>query len=233
MKTLKTFILILLILNTLTFFAQNKGVNNKYEVLDPNHAGKIFRNPIQKAEKPSGSPYKLNTFTQAKVANVDQKAFMRYNIFKDEFEFLNAKKDTLILDKLEDFNTISFNDIGNKYELLNYSNSKNNSIYGYLIPIYEKDGFTLYKKENINFYEGKVAKTTLERSMPSKFVQSENTYFFKNKQQFTTELPSSKKNLNKLFPDKKEAIDTYFKENKLGFKDENDLKKILDLISGF
>lgn len=233
MKTLKIFTQIILVLYTINIQAQQNGVNFKYDVLDPNHAGKIFRNTVQKAAKPEGSPYSKETFTLAKVSNVEQKAFMRYNVYTDEFEFLNAKKDTLILDKLDDFSLISIENSTTKYQLSNYTNSKNKQFYGYLIPFYEKNHFTLYKKENVNFYEGKVAKTTLERNMPAKYVKSTNTYFFKNKDEIITEFPSSKKALLKLYPSNKDSLDVFIKENKIDFNDETDLKKILDFISAF
>lgn len=47
-----------------------------------------------------------------------------------------------------------------------------------------------------------------------------------------TEFPENKKGLIKLFPDKKEVFETFLKENKINFSDENDLKKLIDLISG-
>jgi hypothetical protein len=64
-----------------------------------------------------GSPYTQKMFAQAKVGTVEQKNFMRYNVFNDEFEFISAQKDTLILDKIEDFGTIVFPETNRKVSI--------------------------------------------------------------------------------------------------------------------
>ncbi|MCZ8197815.1 MAG: hypothetical protein O9267_09425 [Flavobacterium sp.] len=180
-----------------------------------------------------GSPYTQKMFSQAKVGTVEQKNFVRYNVFNDEFEFISAQKDTLILDKIEDFGTIVFTETNKKYQLTTYTNSKNKLFYGYVINLKELNGFILFKKENITFMEEKIAKTSLEVNMPAKFVKSGDTFFLKNKEKGTSEFPENKKGLLKLFPDKKEAIETFLKENKIDFDSESDLIKIIDFIATF
>lgn len=230
---MKKILQIILFICFFSSFSQQNGLNNKYEVLDPNNSGKIFRNPIYQKGKPIGSPYQQKMFALAKVGTIDQKSLLRYNIFNDEFEFITTRKDTLILDKIEDFATIVFTETTKKYQLTTYTNSKNKLFYGYLINLKEINGFTLFKKENIIFSEEKIAKTSLEVNMPAKFVKSGDTYFLKNKDNGTSEFPDNKKGLLKLFPDKKEAIETFLKENKIDFDSESDLMKIIDFIVTF
>ncbi len=201
------------------------------EVLDPSTSGKIFRNKANSKNKPQGSPYLQKMFAPAKVDNVVQKVFMRYNVFNDNFEFITPKNDTLILDKIDDFGTIIFAATNKKYKLTQYVDTKNKLFNGYLISLYEKGDFVLYKKENITFYEEKLAKTSLERDMPAKFVKSNDFFFFKNKDKGTIEFPENKKQLLKLFPDKKEAIETFLKENKINFDEESDKMKIIDFLN--
>ncbi len=223
-------LLVFVIFYSTLVFGQN-GQELKYQVLNPDHAGKIFRNPKKASEKPLGTPYKTDRFILTQVSNVAQKAFMRYNIYTDEFEFLNTKNDTLILDKFDDFNTIIFNDI-EKYKLLNYTYD-DKPAFGYLIEIYSKEDLAFYKKEKVDFYQGKTAKTSLERDMPSKYVKANAIYFFRTKDNIIIEFPRNKKQLIKLYSNKKEAIETFFKENKTNFENENDLKKVIDLIATF
>jgi hypothetical protein len=192
--------------------------------------GKLFKTPEK--IKILGSPYNEKMFSQAIVATIEQKPFMRYNIFYDEFEFISAKKDTLILDKTEYFGEIVFTNTKKKFKLTTYTNLKNKLFYGYLIDLYSKNEVILYKKDNISFTEEKLAKTSLERDMPAKSAMNSPVYFLKFKDKMATEFPENKKGLIKLFSDKKEIIEIFFKENKLNFSDENDLKKIIDLISG-
>lgn len=180
-----------------------------------------------------GSPYTQKMFAQAKVGTVEQKNFMRYNVFNDEFEFISAQKDTLILDKIEDFGTIVFPETNKKFQLVTYTNSKNKLFYGYLQNLKENNGFAIFKKENIQYVDGKIAKTSMEVNMPAKYVKMDDTFFLKNKDKGTSEFPENKKGLLKFFPDKKDAIESFLKENKIDFDSESDLMKIIDFIATF
>ena len=89
-------------------FSQNQGVGFRFEVLDPNHAGKIFKNSQLEIEKPAGSPYLQSKFTMVKVESVKETTLIRYDVYKDDFKFITAKKEILILDKIDDFSNIKF-----------------------------------------------------------------------------------------------------------------------------
>jgi len=200
------------------------------EVQHPDIAGKLFRNAKSKNNKPVGSPYLQQAFLSANVEDLNIKAFMRYNVFNDEFEFITPKNDTLILDKIEDFGKINFPGLQKKYRLVVYTDN-GRLTNGYLIELHSKVDYTLYKKENIGFTEEKIAKTTLESAMPAKYTKSVDTYFLKAASGNTTEFPTGKKALIKMFPDKKQAIETYLKTNKINFDNESDLIKIVDFLA--
>lgn len=201
---------------------------------DPNSGrmvGTTFRNSSTKAKKPLGSPYISPAFAVAKVENLNISAPMRYNAFGDEFEFITTKNDTLILDKIEDFSHIVFSGNKRNYHLVIYVNSKNSLTNGYLIELYNKSNYTLFEKENISFTEEKVAKTTLEVGMPARYTKTDDTYFLRMPNGNTTEFPDGKKALAKLFPDKKQAIETFVKTNKIDFDNEADLVKVIDFLA--
>ena len=201
------------------------------EILDPQYAGKIFRNTNNQGEKIQGSPYYQLMFASAKVENVVSKAIMRYNAYRDEFEFIGPKNDTLLLDKIDDFGTIVFLGSNKKYKLVTYSNNIEKSHKGYLIELYSKANFTLFKREWVSFYAGKKAKTSLEKDMPAKFNKESDSYYLKDTNGNITDFPESKKQLTKLFPDKKEAIETFVKENKIDFDADADRIKIIDFLA--
>ena len=226
----KFIIIIALTVQTGILYPQNQGVGHKFEILDPNHAGKIFRNPLAQISKPQGSPYSNPNFSFAKVENVQEKSKMRYNAYSDEIEFITAKNDTLILDRLEDFKDVTFVATNRKYKLVNYLNLDDKFQFGYLIDVYQKNDFGLFKKENIGLTDEKIAKTTLEQSAPAKYYQSSDTYFLKTKDKIF-EFPSSRKKLSKAFLDKKDAIEAFVKENKIDFDNESDKIKIIDFLS--
>lgn len=227
---MKSVLVLFLVLKLSFCLSQNQGVGNKFEVIDPSRTGKIFRNPIKEATKIEGSPYLIANYRNVKVDSVNQEAKMRYNVFIDEFEFITPKNDTLILDKIDDFKNLNFVATNTKYKLVNYLNVNDKFQFGYLIDLYQKNDFGLLKKENIQLTEEKTAKTSLEQSMPAKYFRSSDIYFFKNKDKIS-EFPSNKKRLSKIFPAKKEAIETFVKENKIDFDKEADKIKIIDFLS--
>ena len=198
---------------------------------DGRMVGGAFRNRSVKKVKVIGSPYQNPMFASAKVGNIAGPIWMRYSIYNDEFEFITPKNDTLIADKIEDFSDITF---GNKikYKLITYTNRKNQLYHGYLITMYQKGDYSLFKKENITFVDEKIAKTTLETNMPAKYVKSSDTFYLKNKNFGITEFPDGKKALIKLNPGKKELIENFIKENKISFDEQSDMIKIVDFLAG-
>lgn len=223
------FLVALLIFITFSSFSQEDRSGGKSFKYQPVLGNGVFREEA-KTKEIQGSPYIINNFSLVKVDNVEEKSKMRYNVYKDEFEFITVKNDTLILDKLEDFKNLTFVATNTKYKLVNYINLDDKFQFGYLIDIYQKNDFGLFKKENIGLTEEKIAKTSLEQNMPAKYYKSGDIYFLKTKDKIV-EFPSSKKRLSKNFPDKKEAIETFVKENKIDFDKEVDKIKIVDFLS--
>jgi hypothetical protein len=219
-----------LVLITNFVFCQNNSGGGKSQNYNPNLTGGVFRSNNSAVIKPLGSPYFLETFSNVKVENINLNAKMRYNVFNDEFEFISTKNDTLILDKLEDFKDLIFVATNTKFKLINYLNLDNKIQYGYLIDIYQKNDFGLFKKDNILLTEEKIAKTSLEQSSPAKYNKSNPIYFLKTIDKIV-EFPSNKKRLIKNFPDKKEQIEAFLKENKIDFDKEIDRIKIIDFLT--
>lgn len=223
MKTIRPLTLFILLF-CLTAFAQDKTTTAKV-------TGSYYSNPKIKYDKPQGSPYAQPLFASAKITDVPQKYYMRFNVYADEFEFITPKNDTLILDKIDAFNSITFTANNKNYNLLSYTDPKGKFINGYLIKVYAKNNVTLYEKETVIFYEQKIAKTTMERNMPARFAKNDNTYYIEVKSGTIVEFPDSKKRLLKLLPEHKEALETFLKENKVSFDDPSDLIKIVAFLA--
>lgn len=194
-------------------------------------ATRILRNNKSQGAKIQGSPYLQKTFALAQVEKVTQKYYMRYNVYGDEFEFITPQNDTLILDKIKDFDKITFVGNNKKYVLTDYLNFAKKNIHGYLIMLHNKGPYTLFLKENISYYDGKVAKTSMERDMPARYVPAESTYYLKNNEQGIVEFPENKKQLLKLFPEKKTEIENFLKEQNITFDEEYNKIKIIDFLA--
>lgn len=191
----------------------------------------IFNSSNENYElKIEGSPYENKSFKDVLVAQVNTTAKMRYNGYKDEFEFITPEFQTLILDKIEIYANLQFVDSKIKYLLTSYTNANNKIIYGYLIDIHENGDYGLLRKDNISIQDEKIPKTTLESGMPAKYYSSGTDYFFRNKT-FIQEFPKNKKRLCKIFPDKKESIELFVKENTIDFDNIQDKIKIIDYLA--
>jgi hypothetical protein len=219
------------LIGTILFFMASDCICQTYSE-DQRMVGGTFRNRSQTKGKPLGSPYQQIMFASARVSNIPNPVYMRFNVFTDEFEFITPKNDTLVADKIETFSDITFTGSNTRYLLLPYTNHKNQLNNGYLMVIYQKGDYVLLKKENIHFVEEKIAKTTLEMSMPAKYVKSADTYYLKYKDQITAAFCENKKALIKLYPDKKAATESFLKENKISFEEQSDMIKIVDFLVG-
>lgn len=222
----KILALLLAVLLSITTNAQNKDVSgrkiNPYNV----HITGMDRFV---AQKPEGSPYLNKAFSLAKIDDTEAKFPMRYNAYTDEFEFLNSKNDTLVLDKTAAYAKITFSGSNKKYILNNYINFTGKDYTGYLIEQYQKNKWACLKRERVGFYPGKKAKTSLENDMPAKYFAEKEDFYLKKPDGAVVAFPESKKQLIKLFPDKKEAIETFVKEQKIDF--EYDKNKIIDFLA--
>lgn len=198
--------------------------------LNINLGGKIFINPSTQSLQAQGSPYVNQKFSYAKIENVIEKHFMRYNAYSDSFEFISFQNDTLEMDKSDTFRTITFTNPVKKYTYLDYLSKTKGREKGYLVELYAKADFVLYKKESIVFYPGKKARTSLENDITATYLPATNTYFFKTKSGIIN-FPDNKKQLIRLFPDRKDAINDFIKENKIDFEIESDLYKIIDFLA--
>ncbi len=192
----------------------------------------IYRNQSINPKKPEGSPYLTKQFDSAKIQNIDGQTKMRYNGYEDVFEFISVANDTLMLDKKVDFEIVEFINQKKKYRLLNYIDFKKNNITGYLEELYVVGNYAIFKKEIIKFREEKLGMTSLEGNLPAKYYTSNPVYYLKFRT-ILIEFPSSKKELQKSFSTKKDTIEVFFKENKINFNNEKDLKKIVDLLAVF
>jgi len=223
---MKNVVFIFLLISIVSYSQETK----KSDPAESRMLGQTIRNTNRSNNKVKGSPYVQQMFAVAKVENITQKSIMRYNVFDDQFEFISTTSDTLIMDKNPDFSPIVFSGTNKKYQLTQYTNNTGKLFYGYLIHLYEKGDFALLKKENIIFYEEKPAKTSLEVTQPARFTKVGDTWFLKNKDK-VSEFPESKKQLIKLFPDHKMAIETFVKENKISFDIESDQVKLVNFVS--
>lgn len=218
----------------LTLFSAT-AQNQIMDLVSPTNSD-LFRNKVVNTNKYSkvlGTPYINEKFSLAKISGVQEFALVRYNAEADEFDIDNGENKIYTLPKNNEYTTISFKNGLQKYRLLDYKDSRGKSVNGYLAERINKNGISLLKREKIILVQGKEAANTYATTTQDKLVKSSDEYYLEQKNKEIIEFPSSKKKLINLYPEKKEAITTFLKENDLSFGNETDLVKITEFISAF
>ena len=175
-----------------------------------------------------GSPYLVKDFLMGKVEGFPDFYQIRYNAYLDEVQF---KKDNKIMAflKEEKYGTIKFTDTNETLKLANYK-YENNSVLGYLFVIADTGNVKIYRKSSVTFQDFKVAKNSYETDSPANFRRAPDVYFVQRGTAGIVELPSNKKQLIELFPDKKEEIKNYLKDNKLDYNTKNNVQKLAAIL---
>lgn len=213
---------LLVILFILPFYSysQINVVGNEREALYVKYIKETsFNSDVSTIE---GSPYLDDDFYPGVVYLVRDTIYnskFRYNIYNDEIEFSRGGK-VYAMSKSNDIKKISFK--GNIYVYFDYENNE-----GYFEVINNKYNF--YKKYIVKYYE-KTPVKPIVGSEPARFELKAPEYFFLEDNEFI-EFKLSKRGYYEKFPDKKQSIKKFVKENSLSFKDENDINKILEFVS--
>ncbi len=163
-----------------------------------------------------GSPYFQEEFLKGtlyyKNEVQDQSVFLRYNAFADEIEMTphqyQYKTDQAII-KSTDLSCMIDND---KYVYLPFVD-KNSGIVkmGYMIELYKGKTFTVFLNKTKVYMEAVQARTGLERSFPSRFVD-DYTYYYNINGDTPIELKLYKSNLRDIFSNK-ERVNNFLKRN--------------------
>lgn len=212
----------------LSFFANGQGYDRGSSINIGTRTPDRF---YTKESELIGSPYVNKVFMVAKVENIKGIVPMRYNAYSDEFEFLDDKNDTLVLLKNKTFDNIVFTAKQTNYRLVDYTNKDGEEIKGYLISLVSKNGFTLFKKQKISYNPEKPSRNTYEKTISANFSTDKEIYYLKHNDEEIIEFPSSKKALLKQYPEKKEAIEAFIKENRISFSKEEDLIKLVGFLA--
>lgn len=206
-------------------FAQDRNTlkleDLKYRSIDLSSNGNIDKSV-------DGTPYVYPEYVLGNVEGFPESFKMRYNAYLDEVNFKKGGGDLALL-KEEKYGTINFTETNETLKLEQFTN-KNISTLGYLFVVAAKDDLTIYKKSTIVYSPFVAARTTYDADSPAKYRKLGDVYFIKKGNDEIVEIPSNKNKLIEMFPEKKEAINQYFKNNKVNLSDAKDLKKLAEIL---
>jgi len=135
--------------------------------------------------------------------------------------YLTIQADTFYFDKVY-IELIHGNAIAKlgKIEIIKMGNIEKEGAYGQMSSTASIESVDAYYSGSQTYKL--VAKNTITLEKRIVFFVGDNNNNF---------LPASKKNITKMFSEKKAAIESFIKENKIAFSNEDDLVKLIDFLS--
>lgn len=222
----KLFVCVAAVLNIYAF-SQNGLILSRNDLL----GGTTFDNRVIsgsgktiKYEDISGSPYQDKNFREAKISENYQNAQVRYNSYKDEIEF-KSNEEIMVLPKDSKFERV---EIISPKQVIVYRNIEGEPGGYYYELVGGKN--TLYKKVRTRFFDMQPASTPYGSDKPAYFNTVSPVYYIIANGE-SIKKPKNQKQIIDLLPDKKEVLNSFFKENKIKLDKEEDLKKLVTFLN--
>lgn len=180
-----------------------------------------------------GTPYIIDDFSPARVSADKEKIYnLRYNAVTDQMEVETEKNTIQAINKNIDGVTITFLKDDKVYESINYINKEGVAERGYFIHLNSADSkINLLIKESKKFIERQPAKSSYQDTKPAKFKRVDDVYYVIIKNKTAQILPTKKKELLSLFPEKSNDISSFIKSNKIKISKRGDLLKLISYIN--
>ncbi|SFT56446.1 hypothetical protein SAMN05421857_1658 [Chryseobacterium formosense] len=172
----------------------------------------------------AGSPYVNVNFSMAKIAENYEKIAVRYNSYADQIEF-ERNGSIMVLPKETLFSRIEIETP--KQTIVNLET--NDELSGYFYEIVNGK-VALYKKVKTIFIDTKPASNSYSTEEPAHFKLLDPIFYIKNDKGYIKK-PRNQKEIIAQFPDKKDVLNVFFKENKIKFDKEDDLKKLVSYLN--
>ena len=176
-----------------------------------------------KYEEILGSPYFDKDFHEAKVAENYEKINVRYNSYKDEIEFQKDNK-IQVLPKQEVFSRIELFNPKTVLVLL-----ETNDLSGYYLELVSGKNI-LYKKIKTDFIDVVKAANSYASDKPATFKSKEAFYYIKTNSNLIQK-PKNQKDFVDSYPELKDKINVFIKDNKIKFGKEEDLIKFVNFLN--
>lgn len=163
--------------------------------------------------------YLSYNYDLASVDNYDTKAYVRYNIYDDQIEFV--KDESIYYLAKEAGRQVSFINTKDLYRVYDF----NNDLEYFKVHLDGKNA--LVAKQRVRYVDAKVAVTGYDIAKPANYKRMKDELYLALENKTLVKLPKKKKDFFKSFGDKADQIKSYAKENRLGYKKVEDLKKLI------
>lgn len=167
-----------------------------------------------------GSIYLNENFTPIIIKGYKDNFIGRFDGYNNEIEIKTINK-TIYLNKTINTEVTFINDN------VNYSIFKEDNELIFFKRI-SSDKISLLIKEKIKFFKEISADNGIGKFQPAEFKKAKDEIYLGFKDGTSIKLPKKRKEFLKIFNEKSKEVEMYIKENKLNFKNLNDLKSILN-----
>ena len=194
--------ILLLLCNFSTLSSQgnsSNGVQSDLRLVDlyENIKNKIGKKTYSN-QKIKGTPYFEKTFKLAEVEYfgelITDKIYIRFNAYNDEMEIasspLTKSSDNILIKNNKVFCIIE----GKTYRYLGFKEDNQPPAVGYLKELFKGELFSFYERKFKVYMQATVARTSLERSFPARFVEKIQYYYSVNNGEIN-QIKLSKKNI--------------------------------------
>lgn len=171
-----------------------------------------------------GTPYLTKTEEPARISNVKELTPVKYNSYKDEFEFQQNGKN-YVLPKLDTYSQIEIIDPKIRFDYI----SGEGELSGYFVNLVDGE-YKLYKKIRTKFIDLVPSPNSYIPERPAKFHLLDPYYTIK----VGNELVKITKDFDDFYSksgSKKAAIKSFVKQNKIKYNKEEDLIKLVNFLN--
>ncbi|MBV6879216.1 hypothetical protein NG800_006675 [Epilithonimonas ginsengisoli] len=222
----KTYFIFILFLSNKNF-AQNGNANVTNN--NTNREMLYMRSGYKSTIETAGSPYLYPEYKKASIAYNKTLVDMRYNAYKDEVEIISNNQSITIYKKLE-YSPIHIIDSDEYIYLMEYPYD-GKKVTGYLFEVRKNEEFTIFIKISKTYNKGRYAQDSFDIDKANSYEDLADVFYIKKTNEEIVQMPSTKKKLIELFPNKKIKIEQTIKENKLDSRKLNVLSQIFRALS--
>tara|TARA_R110000787_G_scaffold7987_12_gene26904 strand:- start:1652 stop:2305 length:654 start_codon:yes stop_codon:yes gene_type:complete len=161
--------------------------------------------------------YLTKDYKSAQVDDLKDQAFLRYNIYEDQMEFIKGNQIYYL--KKDVGRTVRFTN-NQKYEVFEVDGNLN-----FLLVLTEGKK-VLVTKQIVKYVDALEPNSGYDRGRPADYKRKKDEFYLATEKGLT-KLPRNKKNFLKVFGSKSSTIKAFMKKNKLSYKKLPDLKKVV------
>jgi len=203
-------------------FGRSNGTGARAMVLIPvqNLRLKIIdRSAAIESEGLVKKKYLTYSYELASVDSYDTKAYVRYNIFDDEMEFVKDESIYYLAKELG--RKVSFKDSDFTYKVYEL----NDDLKFFKVLVEGKN--SLVTKQDVRYIDAKVAISGYDRAKPANYKRVKDELYIALEDNSLVKVSKNKNRFFSTFGDKQSDIKSYMKKNRLNYKNLKDLKKTI------